>query len=202
MTCIVKVISLSRLDMRLKYNRQHETYGKNGRFTRLWMRRMDRSINYSDIYDDGWRERKIARLLCAFPHSRGLGEEGEEKEQESCEKSAPELFMMEITRAHSRLKNCAHVASGSISQRYVESRCVNRWETYRAPIIPRRIYPVTDTIPVFHVYVIFFVSLLEKFSMEKHERGRKREERKDLEMDGRNSVYSLLNYLFIRERAA
>lgn len=82
--------------------------------------------------------------------------------------------------AHSRLKNCAHVASGSISQRYVrarESRCVNRRETYRAPIIRGE----TDT--GFHAtytrlfFLFLFYLLLEKFSMEKRAR-----EKRDFEM--------------------
>lgn len=54
------------------------------------------------------------------------------------EKSAPIYDGNYKGGAHSRLKNCDHVVSGSISQRYVrarESRCVNRRETYRAPII-------------------------------------------------------------------
>lgn len=58
--------------------------------------------------------------------------------------------------AHSRLKNCAHVVSGSISQRYVrarKSRCVNRRETYRAPIIREESVTDIDTTPT---YFFFF----------------------------------------------
>lgn len=114
------------------------------------------------------------------------------KEETSCEnrawldaKNRRRNLWWKLQGRRAWLKNCDHVVSDSISQRYVrarESRCVNRRETYRAPII--RGESGIDTY-IRYLYGSFFF-LLGKFSTKREE-----SEISNLRAnDERNSAYS------------